>query len=222
MRTNGFFLSVCVEGIPWLFTNFYLQRNFSIFLRNYHDCKMILYWQIDLGVIYKKHILASKLFLFKKETLVEIFFDSVFGKSKCDNRCLHFWHNCCFLESSVSLISITMSLPEEQPSYDEPSSPVGRMQSGLAASFVTPSQKIKWWKWRPICWGRIFHQREEAIEHDGCKKCFEQWWAYVYSSDGKDDSFCRMGFQKVCFICLSLCHSVHLWGLREGYGVKEC
>ncbi len=34
-----------------------------------------------------------------------------------------------------------MSLPDEQPTYEEPSSPVGRMQLGLAASFVTPSQK---------------------------------------------------------------------------------
>ncbi len=34
-----------------------------------------------------------------------------------------------------------MSLPDEQPSYKEPSSPVGRMQSGLAVSFVTPSPK---------------------------------------------------------------------------------
>jgi hypothetical protein len=34
-----------------------------------------------------------------------------------------------------------MSLPEEQPSYKEPSSPVERMQSGLAALFVTPSPK---------------------------------------------------------------------------------
>jgi hypothetical protein len=35
-----------------------------------------------------------------------------------------------------------MSLPEERPSYKEPSFPVGRMQPGLAALFVTPSQKI--------------------------------------------------------------------------------
>jgi hypothetical protein len=34
-----------------------------------------------------------------------------------------------------------MSLPDERPSYEEPSSPVGRMQSGLAALFVTPSPK---------------------------------------------------------------------------------
>jgi hypothetical protein len=34
-----------------------------------------------------------------------------------------------------------MSLPEERPSYEEPSSPVGTMQSGLAALFVTPSPK---------------------------------------------------------------------------------
>ncbi len=34
-----------------------------------------------------------------------------------------------------------MSLPKEWPSYKEPSSPVGRMQSGLAALFVTLSPK---------------------------------------------------------------------------------
>ncbi len=34
-----------------------------------------------------------------------------------------------------------MSLPDEQSSYMEPSSPIGRTQSGLAASFVTPSPK---------------------------------------------------------------------------------
>ncbi len=35
---------------------------------------------------YKKYNLASKSFLFNKETLVEIFFESVFGKLKCDCR----------------------------------------------------------------------------------------------------------------------------------------
>ncbi len=34
-----------------------------------------------------------------------------------------------------------MSLPEERSLYKEPSSPIGGMQSGLAASFVTPSPK---------------------------------------------------------------------------------
>jgi hypothetical protein len=34
-----------------------------------------------------------------------------------------------------------MSSPEERSSYKEPSSPIGRMQSGLAALFVTPSPK---------------------------------------------------------------------------------
>jgi hypothetical protein len=34
-----------------------------------------------------------------------------------------------------------MSLPDEQSSYMEPSSPIGRTQLGLAASFVTPSPK---------------------------------------------------------------------------------
>jgi hypothetical protein len=36
-----------------------------------------------------------------------------------------------------------MSLPEEQSSYEEPSSPIGRTQLGLAASFVTPTPKKK-------------------------------------------------------------------------------
>ncbi len=35
------FLSTCVEGILWLFTNFYLQRKFLIFLRNNCDCKVV-------------------------------------------------------------------------------------------------------------------------------------------------------------------------------------
>jgi hypothetical protein len=34
-----------------------------------------------------------------------------------------------------------MSSPDKQSSYMEPSSPIGRTQSGLAASFVTPSPK---------------------------------------------------------------------------------
>ncbi len=34
-----------------------------------------------------------------------------------------------------------MSLPDERSSFMEPSSPIGRTQSGLAASFVTPSPK---------------------------------------------------------------------------------
>jgi hypothetical protein len=34
-------LSACVEGILRLFTNFYLQRKFSIFWRNNHDCKVV-------------------------------------------------------------------------------------------------------------------------------------------------------------------------------------
>ncbi len=34
-----------------------------------------------------------------------------------------------------------MSLPDERSSHMEPSSPIGRTQSGLAALFVTPSPK---------------------------------------------------------------------------------
>ena len=35
------FLSVCIEGILQLFTIFYLQRKFSIFLTNDRDCKAV-------------------------------------------------------------------------------------------------------------------------------------------------------------------------------------
>jgi hypothetical protein len=43
--------------------------------------------------------------------------------------------------TQVSLIIITMSLPDKQSSYMEPSSSIGRTQSSLAASFVMPSPK---------------------------------------------------------------------------------
>ncbi len=36
-----------------------------------------------------------------------------------------------------------MSLPEERPSFKEPSSPIGRVQSGLAASFLFESGNNK-------------------------------------------------------------------------------
>ncbi len=45
------------------------------------------------------------------------------------------------LYSLSVLILIMMSLPEEQPPFKEPPSPIGRMQLGLAASFITPSPK---------------------------------------------------------------------------------
>jgi hypothetical protein len=41
MRMNGNFLSACVEGMLQLFTNFYLQKKFLIYLRNDHDCKVV-------------------------------------------------------------------------------------------------------------------------------------------------------------------------------------
>ncbi len=40
-----------------------------------------------------------------------------------------------------SIDSNNNELAKEQPLFEEPSSPIGRMQLGLAASFVTPSPK---------------------------------------------------------------------------------
>jgi hypothetical protein len=129
------FLSACIEGMIWLFTNYYLQRKLSIFLRNDHDCTVVdpynhlpqdwphggiqrIGWpanrsrfntkwlkrgrihnldlkkkgswskillkkaqthqKLNFGKhqmlrFYEKHNLASKLFLFNKETQVELF-----------------------------------------------------------------------------------------------------------------------------------------------------
>jgi hypothetical protein len=41
IRMSVIFLSACIEGILQLYTNFYLQKKFSIFLRNDHDCKVV-------------------------------------------------------------------------------------------------------------------------------------------------------------------------------------
>ncbi len=149
---------------------------------------------------YEKHNLASKLF-FNKEIQLEIFLESVFGKSKCACRCLHFWHNCCFLESSVSLISCVciltwLLLPWEQCFIDLNNNelagwmtltqrtivPCWKDAVGLGSIVCHTKSKKKWWKRQPICWWRTFHQREEAIKHDSCKGCFEQWWANAYSN----------------------------------------
>ncbi len=47
---------------------------------------------------------------------------------------------CRLLLYSLSvLISVTMSLPEECPSFKDPSSPIGRVQSGLAALILFES-----------------------------------------------------------------------------------
>jgi hypothetical protein len=47
---------------------------------------------------------------------------------------------CRLLLYSLSvLILVPMILPEERPSFKEPSSPIGRVQSGLAASFLFES-----------------------------------------------------------------------------------
>jgi hypothetical protein len=45
------------------------------------------------------------------------------------------------LNNNINKGKLMMSLPEEQPPFKEPSSPIGRMQLGLAASFITPSLK---------------------------------------------------------------------------------
>jgi hypothetical protein len=63
------FLSTCIEGILQLFTNFYLHREFLIFLRNDHDCKVV-----DPYNARKRHALIKKFGSHEKYTLVSKLF----------------------------------------------------------------------------------------------------------------------------------------------------
>ncbi len=101
------FLSACVEGILRLFTNFYFQRKFSISLRGHvHNLdslkkglsrtiillkKAQTHNKLNVGKhpklrYYEQHKLASKSFLFNKDTQVDNFFESVFKKSNCSGN----------------------------------------------------------------------------------------------------------------------------------------
>jgi hypothetical protein len=40
-QKDWYLFSACVEGILQVFTNFYLHRKFSIFLRKDRDCKAV-------------------------------------------------------------------------------------------------------------------------------------------------------------------------------------
>jgi hypothetical protein len=61
MRTTVIFLLVCIKGILQLFTNFYLHRKLSIFLRNNHDCKAV-----DLYDARRRYAVIESLDLMKK------------------------------------------------------------------------------------------------------------------------------------------------------------
>jgi hypothetical protein len=62
----------------------------KILLKKAQTCKKLNFGKRPMIRFYKKHNLATKLFLFNKETQVERFFESVFRKSKCDCWCSHF------------------------------------------------------------------------------------------------------------------------------------
>jgi hypothetical protein len=111
-------------------------------LRNGSDCK-----DVDLYNTRKRYAVIESLDLRRNISWLA----SCFSKKKKPNK--HCSGNqsviagvCIFDTIAVSMrvvfkILTIMSSPEEQPSYEEPSSPIGKMQSGLAASFVTPSMK---------------------------------------------------------------------------------
>jgi hypothetical protein len=62
----------------------------KILLKKAQTCEKLNFSKHPLIRFYEKHNLARKLFLFNKETQAEIFFESVFGISKCDCQCSHF------------------------------------------------------------------------------------------------------------------------------------
>ena len=71
------FLSACIEGILRLFTNFYLHRKLSIFLRNDRDCKAV-----DLYNTRKKYTVIESLDLMRNMSWLA----SCFCKIKKPNK----------------------------------------------------------------------------------------------------------------------------------------
>jgi hypothetical protein len=91
------FLSACIEGILQLFTNLYLHRKLSIFIRNDCDCKAIdllnirKRYAVMEGLDFRRNIpwLASCFSKIKKPNK-NYFLETVYRKSKCEWRCLYF------------------------------------------------------------------------------------------------------------------------------------
>jgi hypothetical protein len=72
---------------------------------------------------YEGHNLASKSFLFSKETKLEIFFESVFGKSKCDCWCFSFLTGFCIFilkyYSDLNFILWICAVQEKDTEYKD-------------------------------------------------------------------------------------------------------
>ncbi len=101
---------MCIEGILWLFTNFYLHRKFLIFLRNDWDCKVV----DPYNAIKRYTVIESSDFMRNIPWLA-----SYFCKRKKPNKnflrnCVQeiivwllvfaFWHNFTYLSLSNILI----------------------------------------------------------------------------------------------------------------------
>ncbi len=83
---------LCFEGILQLFTNFYLHRKVSIFLRNDSDCK-----DVDLYNTRKRYAVIESSDLMRNISWLASCFSKIkkpnkhcSGNQKCDCRCLHF------------------------------------------------------------------------------------------------------------------------------------
>ncbi len=239
------FLSVCVEGILWSFTNFYLHRKFLIFLRNDRDCKAVEALNIFEKLSWLKGCffegilqLFTYFYLHRKVSILwgnssDCKDVDLYNRRKryaviesLDRMRNTFWLASCFSKwrNPISIVQeikvwlpvfaflTQLLLPWEQCFIDLDNHelpgwmtliqrtivPCWKDAVGLG-SIVCRTKSKKRWKRQLICWWQTFHWQEEAIKHDGCKGCFKQWWAYAYSSHSKADSFCRMGFGKICF-----------------------
>ncbi len=162
-----------------IFTNFYLDRKVLIFLRNNSDCK-----DKDLYKTRKQYtVIESR--MRNISWLV-----SCFSKIKKPNK--HCSENLSVIAGVCILTQLL--LPWELCFIDFDNNKLARGMTiiqrtivpcwnnaiGLGNIVCHTKSKKKWWKRQPICQWQTFHQQEKAIKHDGCKRCFEQWWAYSY------------------------------------------
>jgi hypothetical protein len=91
-----------------------------------------------------------------------------------------------------------MSLPEERPSFKEHWFPVGMTQLGLAASFITPSSKKNDGNGNQFVDDKPFINDRKPSRTTVVKNILNIGEHMLIPVMAKI-SFCRMGFQKVCF-----------------------
>ncbi len=97
-------------------------------------------------------------------------------KSTWDCQCSHFWHNSCLHESYLNFIDYDNNeLVGRTILIHGTIVPYWKDAVGLGSFVCHAKSKKNGWKSWPSCWWRTLHQQEEAVEHNGCRRWFEQW-----------------------------------------------